>query len=375
MRCLFLAPLKPPDHPVPSGDRTMARLFLKLLRHLGYEASLASCLRSFHADPAAVDWQALEREAAREVARIGAENDGAEVACVFTYHVYYKAPDLVGPALAARLGVPYVIAEASRAPKRAAGPFAQGHRRAEAAIDAARLILTPTGTDREVLDRLRPPHQHIADLKPFLDRADWPLAGVGAPRAGGPVRLITLAMMRPGDKLASYHQLAQALASIDSGWTLDIVGDGPARPQVQAAFAPFGARVRWHSAITDRAALGALFHAADLFVWPGVNEAFGAVFLEAQAHGLPCLAGAYGGIADTMIPGTTGLITPAGDIPAFRAALAGLAGDPARRRAMGTAAARFIAGERDLPQAATTLMAAFRAAGIAQPPARSGSYP
>lgn len=372
MRCLFLAPLKSPDHPVPSGDRTMARLFLKLLRHSGYEAELASAFRSFHTDPAIVDWAALEREAAQEVERIFAATRPAEVACVFTYHVYYKAPDLIGPALAARLGVPYVIAEASRAPKRATGPFAEGHRRAEAAMDAATLILTPTAADREVLDRLRPPHQRVVDLKPFLDLADWPLAGAAAePRGAGPARLVTLAMMRPGDKLASYRQLAQALAGVEAPWTLDIIGDGPARAEVEAAVAPFGERVRVHGAITDRAALGSLFHASDLFVWPGVNEAFGAVYLEAQAHGLPCLAGGYGGITDTMIPGTTGLLTPAGDIPAFRAALIDLIAAPARRRAMGEAAARFIAAARDLPKAAATLQAAFRASFIALPEDRA----
>lgn len=373
MRCLFLAPLKSPDHPVPSGDRTMARLFLKLLNHIGYEAELASPFRSFHADPATVDWAALEREAAREVARILAATRPAEIACVFTYHVYYKAPDLIGPALAARLGVPYVIAEASRAPKRATGPFAEGHRRAEAAIDAARLILAPTAADREVLDRLRPPHQRIADLKPFLDRAEWPFAGTAAePRGAGPTRLVTLAMMRPGDKLASYRQLAAALEGLAGEWTLDIIGDGPTRAEVEAAFAPFGDHVRLHGAITDRGTLGARFHASDLFVWPGVNEAFGAVYLEAQAHGLPCLAGAYGGIADTMLPGTTGLLTPAGDIAAFRAALAELIAAPARRRAMGTAAARFIAGQRDLPEATATLAAAFRASAIPLPQGHAG---
>ncbi|MBS9477024.1 glycosyltransferase family 4 protein [Ancylobacter radicis] len=372
MRCLFLAPLKSPDHPVPSGDRTMARLFLKLLRRLGYETALASHLRSFHTDPAAVDWAALEQEAAQEVERILAATDPAAVACVFTYHVYYKAPDLIGPALAARLGVPYVIAEASRAPKRASGPFAPGHARAEAAINAAALILALTGADREVLDRLRPPHQRVADLKPFLDLADWPQAGASPkPRGDGPARLVTLAMMRPGDKLASYGQLAQALTNLEADWALDIIGDGPARPEVEAAFAPLGDRVRFHGAISDRAALGALFHASDLFVWPGVNEAFGAAYLEAQAHGLPCLAASYGGIADAMIPGETGLLTPAGDIPALRAALAGLIADPARRHAMGAAAARFIAAERDLPAAATTLAAAFRACDIPLPQDRA----
>ncbi|MFT0858650.1 glycosyltransferase family 4 protein [Ancylobacter sp. G4_0304] len=366
MRCLFLAPLKPPDHPVPSGERTMARLFMKLLATLGYEVTLASELRTYAATPAPERWAALEAAAVDEVERLARETVDAPVALVFAYHVYYKAPDLIGPALARRLGVPYVVAEASRAPKRAIGPFAHGHFLAEQAIDAARLVLAPTENDRETLERLKPPGQSVTDLKPFLDLTEWPQAG--APRADSGRRLITVAMMRPGDKLASYRQLAQALARIGNrDWTLAVVGDGPARAAVEAALAPFGSRVSFLGAVSGRNALGRLYATADLFVWPGVNEAFGAVYLEAQAHGLPCLAGDYGGIPDTMRVGETGLLIPAGDVEAYAQALADLLDDEPRRTSMGAAAARFIATERTLAAAADHAARALREAGIAVP--------
>lgn len=369
MRCLFLAPLKAPDHPVPSGERTMARLFAQLLASLGYEVELASKLRSFRPEPGPEGWRTLQDEAAAEIDRlIATERGGPPVACVFTYHVYYKAPDLIGPALARALGVPYVIAEPSRAPKRAGGRFAEGHALAEAAIDAARLLLTPTMADREMLDLHRPPQQRIADLKPFLDLAEWPSVPVSRATTGAPTtRLVTVAMMRHGDKLTSYRQLGQALAGLEGDWTLDVVGDGPARAEVEAALAPLGTRVRYRGALTDRAALGEMLAEASLFVWPGVNEAFGAVYLEAQAHGLPCIAGGYGGIADAVREGETALLTPPGDITALREAVAALVADHPRRRAMGDAAARFIREERTLPAAAARVAEAFDIAGIARP--------
>ncbi len=40
----------------------------------------------------------------------------------FTYHLYYKAVDWIGPRVAAALDIPYLVAEASHAPKRARGP-------------------------------------------------------------------------------------------------------------------------------------------------------------------------------------------------------------------------------------------------------------
>ncbi|MCS0497063.1 glycosyltransferase family 4 protein [Ancylobacter sp. MQZ15Z-1] len=373
MRCLFLAPLKSPDHPTPSGERTMARLFVKLLTTLGYEVELASQLRSYLPDPDEAGWRDRLEEARADIDRLAGAPQGERVACVFTYHVYYKAPDLIGPELARRLGVPYVIAEPSRAPKRATGRFAEGHALAERAIDAARLLLTPTAADREMLERLKPAGQHIADLKPFMDLSEWPHLPAPGIRPTGrheAPRLISVAMMRRGDKLASYRQLAEALAMIatrNANWTLDIVGDGPARSEVEAAFAPLGDRVVFHGAITDRAALSERLRRADIFVWPGVNEAFGAAYLEAQAHGLPCVAGAYGGIADAMRAGRTGLLTPAGDVAAFAGAIESLLADAEKRRAMGAEAARFIASERSLPVAAATLARAFTRAGIPLP--------
>ncbi|GAB4067010.1 glycosyltransferase family 4 protein [Ancylobacter sonchi] len=370
MKILFLAPLKPPDHPVPSGERTMARLFQKLLGQLGYEVELASHLRTLTLAPSPAAWDELCRAARGEVERILAqETDRGSIACVFTYHVYYKAPDLIGPALAQALGVPYVIAEASRAPKRAVGSYAEGHRLSEAAISRADLVLTPTRHDREMLEAFRPPHQRIVDLRPFVDLGEWPLAR--SPRSVSPsrdVRLITVAMMREGDKLASYRQLAVALAGIaDRPWRLTVVGDGPARKEVEALFAPFGDRVRFLGAISERPALGRLLAAADLFVWPGVNEAFGAVYLEAQAHGLPCVAASYGGIPDVIRDGETGRLSPPDDITALAANLAELIDEPPRRASMAAAAARFIAEDRDLSAAANLVGRAFADAGIPVP--------
>ena len=46
MTLAFYAPMKPPDHPVPSGDRTMARALIRALESAGHTVILASRLRS-----------------------------------------------------------------------------------------------------------------------------------------------------------------------------------------------------------------------------------------------------------------------------------------------------------------------------------------
>ena len=162
-------------------------------------------------------------------------------------------------------------------------------------------------------------------------------------------------MMRDGDKLESYRLLAAALAQLlDLPWSLDIVGDGPARAEVEAALAPFGRRIVDRGAL-DAAGVAAALAQADLFVWPAINEAFGMALLEAQASGLPVVAGASGGVGDIVVPGTTGLLAPPGDADAFAAAVRRLILDPAVRAAMGLAAAQKVRREHDLPVAAARL--------------------
>ena len=138
MRIAFYAPLKPPTHPVPSGDRRMARLLMAALSQAGHRVELAHRLRSRDGtgDPARqAEIAAMGRRAAEDLIRRYRARPAAErPEAWFTYHLYYKAPDWLGPSVADALGIPYLVAEASHAAKRATGPWAMGHEAAAAAI-------------------------------------------------------------------------------------------------------------------------------------------------------------------------------------------------------------------------------------------------
>jgi len=367
----FYAPLKAPDDAMPSGDRRMARLFLAALERAGYRPEIACRIRTFDGSGDKTIQARLraegEREAERLVAAYGALAPAQRPRAWFTYHVYYKAPDWTGPRVAAALGIPYVVAEGSRAPKRAGGPWAVGHEGAERALDAARLVFVMTHNDRPALEAARPPGQDLVDLPPFLDVSGRKGGNAAGPadKAARPARLLTVAMMRPGDKLASYRLLAEALGRLAGlPWQLTIVGDGPARTEVEALFAPFGERVRLAGRVDDRNILSHFYAEAYLFVWPAVNEAYGMVFLEAQAEGCPVVAGDEGGVASVVRHGETGVLTPARDAAAFATAIVGLLGDDVRRRYMAAAASRFVHGERSLERAATVLADALSAIGV-----------
>jgi glycosyltransferase involved in cell wall biosynthesis len=362
----FYAPMKSPDHPAPSGDRTMARLLLKALGRAGFGPELASQLQTRDGLGNA-DVQADLRcrslvEADRLLSRWSGTPSAGRPRLWFTYHVYYKAPDWIGPRVADGLRIPYVVAEGSRAGKRAGSAWDLSHRGAEAALDRADAIFVMTQADREALERHRAEGQRLLDLPPFVDLEEWSRSAV--PRRGqkGIVRLLTVAMMRPGDKLTSYRILADALAGLPehraaAGWTLDVVGDGEARGEVEALFARFSPRITFRGRLDDREALRRLYAAADLLVWPAVNEAYGMAFLEAQAHGCPVLAGAYGGVASVVRHDETGFLTPPGDETAFGEALRSLLPDAERRRRLGRGAQHFVETERGLDQAAARLTA------------------
>jgi glycosyltransferase involved in cell wall biosynthesis len=162
-------------------------------------------------------------------------------------------------------------------------------------------------------------------------------------------------MMRPGDKLASYRILGTALTQlVDLPWSLEVIGDGPASDAVRAALAPFQDRVL-HAGALDESAVAGRLCAADLLVWPAINEAFGMALLEAQASGLPVVAGRSGGVGDVIADGVTGLLTPPGDADAFAAAVRTLLVDPARRARYGEAAYDKVRRDHDLPAAAARL--------------------
>ncbi|MFC7399643.1 glycosyltransferase family 4 protein [Chelatococcus sp. GCM10030263] len=354
----FYAPLKPPDHPVPSGDRRMAQLLMRALAEAGFAPELASRLTSYDGAGNLERQRALqaaaEAEAERLIVRWRAAPAQARPRLFFTYHVYYKAPDWIGPRVAAALGIPYVVAEGTRAPKRAGGPWAVGHRGTEAALDAAEIVFVMAAVDRPALEVARPSGQSLANLPPFIETGDC--AARDPRRDNDEPQLLTVAMMRAGDKLASYRLLAAALERIAPlPWRLTIVGDGPARIEVERLFAPFGERVMMTSAVDDPAVLARIYAKADLFVWPAVNEAYGMVFLEAEATGCPVIAGAFGGVPGVVKDGETGILTPPGDVDAFAAAVAALLGAPERRSVMGRTAAAFVRQERSLEGAAAIL--------------------
>jgi glycosyltransferase involved in cell wall biosynthesis len=87
----------------------------------------------------------------------------------------------------------------------------------------------------------------------------------------------------------------------------------------------------------------AVYNASDLFVFPGLREPIGMVYLEAQACGLPVVAFRNGGVPDVVRDGETGLLVPRLDAAEFGRRLAQLIDDQPLRARLGAAGVAHIA--------------------------------
>jgi glycosyltransferase involved in cell wall biosynthesis len=343
----------------------MARLLITALRMKEHDITIASRLRSWDGEGNETRQQRIRLRGQSLARRYVERHKRHPPDLWFTYHLYHKAPDWIGPAVADAFGIPYIVAEASYAPKQLGGPWAQGHQSVSAALVRVDCAIALSPNDIEcVRPALRRPGL-LTTMAPFIDTDGPRRAAAGRNQHRMEIAkslgidpnipwLVTVAMMRDGDKLDSYRILGQLMRRLaDSEWTLIVVGDGPARKNVEAMLGA-SARVRYLG-IQSPAQVYQLDAAADLFCWPAINEAYGMAVLEAQAAGTPVVAGFGPGIAQIVEDGKTGILGPAADADALAGTIRTLLNAPDRRAAMRDAALKKTATMHDISKAAERL--------------------
>lgn len=357
----FYAPIKPPDHPIASGDREIARLLFRALEMAGHDVWLASKFIAYvkRADEAVL---AQRKEgAAAEVARILREVEAAGAApdVWLTYHPYCKAADWIGPEICRALDIPYATVEACRTSLEDHPVWIEGRARVHECVNLAAINFCLKPTDRIYLESILKNKDTILDLKPFIDLSEIapsPAQTAPLPFANGFPVLTAVGMMRPGKKQDCYDILAEALKRIrQEQWNLVLVGDGPARPDIeeQFSFLPDD-RIQITGALQRQDVISHLAH-SDVFVWPGYREPIGMVYLEAAAVGLPVAALSSMGVPNVVIDGETGILAAEGDLDGLADAIARLVNDPATRSTLGRNAKHHVKQHHDITVASATL--------------------
>lgn len=140
------------------------------------------------------------------------------------------------------------------------------------------------------------------------------------------------------NKQKSLDTLLYALPRLHGGWRLSLVGDGPEAVPLYELAQSLGVADRveflgWRS----RDELVALYNAADLFVFPSVDEGMPNAVLEAMSCGLPVVACAVNGCTELVQPDRTGLLVPPRNVEVLAEALQRLCDTPEERCGMGKA--------------------------------------
>ncbi len=347
MKIAYYMPLKPMGHPHPSGDLVTGTEIHHYLNEAGHDCRLVSTLRCRWLYLRPWKWLALALEWRRVFQRC--RQFGPDI--WLSYHSYYKAPDLLGPSCAARLGIPYVVFQGIYSTKRRRrlttlpGFYLNRH-----ALKSAAMVFTNKRRDEHNLLRLLP-SERVCYIAPGIHTSRFTFSSADRERIrrrwgiGEKPVVMAAAMFRPGVKTQGLKTVIEACGSLlERGRQLKLViaGDGDSRAELQAlANRTLAGNVIFCGQV-PRDELAAIYSAADIFAFPGIEESLGMVYLEAQSCGLPVVACRDWGGGEAVIDGWTGLLSPAAKPHAFIENIGRLLQDAHLRRQLGRQAAASV---------------------------------
>jgi glycosyltransferase involved in cell wall biosynthesis len=162
-------------------------------------------------------------------------------------------------------------------------------------------------------------------------------ADLRASPAGTPPRLVMVARFEPQK---DHVTLLHALSGLKhEPWELDLIGDGPLRPQTQALADTLGVRNRVHF-LGQRKDVAQLLAQAQISVLVSNWEGFPLSILESMRAGLPVVASNVGGVAESVQDNETGYLVAQGGVDELRDRVGRLLRDANLRGRFGAAGRR-----------------------------------
>lgn len=355
MRMAFCTPFKPLDHPRTSGDVTIAQ---DLYDYFSEQQHIPFTVPHLGTDwlwrKPGRWWKYLTTRSA--IRKLCDKRNPLRPEIWFTYHSYYKAPDVFGP-LAKHLGIPYVIFAGAHSERRKdQWKTRPGYSLNLRALHAADHVFANKQRDLEPLQKLLPPDK-VSFIPPGIRTDHFPFDAAQreqlrtAWQTQGQCLIMTAAMLRPGVKTEGVEHVITACAALrQQGLDISLViaGDGTERERLEVlARDALPERCRFLG-LVDRWELFGVYSAADIFAFPGINEGLGMVYLEAQCCGLPVVAWDHDGAPQMVVHGETGMITPSYNDDAFAKAIGLLVKNKTIRATMGETARKHVLVNHDL---------------------------
>jgi glycosyltransferase involved in cell wall biosynthesis len=207
---------------------------------------------------------------------------------------------------------------------------AEERRRAKRAFERA-AVVCPVSHDLASHLRTLAPHATIEPVPNVVDTDAFAFADRSGRR--GPARLVTVGSLV---EIKGHRHLVRAIGALRRAGvdlTLDVIGDGPLRGELERLAGDAGVAdvVRFRGAI-PKTEVAAALAGSDVFVLPSLWENLPCALIEAMATGLPVVATRVGGVPEVV--GTTGgrLVAP-GSPDALAAGIAAAVADRTRHDA------------------------------------------
>jgi glycosyltransferase involved in cell wall biosynthesis len=198
-----------------------------------------------------------------------------------------------------------------------------------------RMVAVSPATRRAALDAGVPEERVVCIPNGVPVPAAWPKGGAAGRGAG--LRAVFVGALHESQKgVLLLPEILRRAAAAGVPLRLDVVGDGPDRAALAAAFAEagLGAAATLHGALPHDRALE-IMAGADLLLMPSRFEGLPLVLLEAMAAGVVPIVSRLPESTDFVVAeGASGLLAPPGDAAGFAAAAVGLGRDRARLSAL-----------------------------------------
>jgi colanic acid/amylovoran biosynthesis glycosyltransferase len=230
-------------------------------------------------------------------------------------------------------------------------------------IADARFVVTISEYNRTLLEQMNPQQTPIRVVHAGIDTAAYRFRSRAIP-VDGPVRALTVASLQA---YKGHAVLLEALAMGGSPVdriTLDLIGDGGLRGELEALAERLGLRerVRFLGSRSEDEVRAAL-EAADLFVLPsivaddGQMEGLPVALMEALACGVPTVSTELSGIPEIVIDGFTGLLATPNDAAHLNRTLTAMVERGGAALEFGDAGRVLVTRDFDLRQSVATLTA------------------
>lgn len=353
MKIAYYMPFKPMGHKNPSGDLVIGTELYRFFKDSGDDIFQISSfrLRWIYLKPHL--WPLLFLECIR--------------VCFFclkkrpdiwlSYHSYYKAPDILGALVCRLLGIPYTVFQGVYSTKRRrAWKTKPGFYLNRFVLRSALVVFTNKMNDYNNLLRIQP-EKRVTYIAPglhpdhFLFDSDNRLVVRNQLGIGQKLVIMSVAMFRDGVKTRGIQEVIQCCSKLrEKGidFLLLIAGDGQNRQLLEK----YGRRELEDCVLfvgrLDRTELGQYYSAADIFIFPGVNESLGMVYLEAQSCGLPVVAYKEWGAGEAVVDNVTGFLSSSTQGETLADNLEKLCVDRSLRKRMGMAGEKNIREKHDI---------------------------